>query len=272
MPEWHDGAGEVARAAGYPARTVTRLGEGQDNVAFEVDGELIVRFSKVPHPGRLDREARLLDVVAQVSPLPVPTPVFVDAARGCLAYRKLPGTPLLDRPWPERSGCAGPLNHLLDVLHAVPLERFAGLVEDDDQPADEWLSEAADFYAEVAGIIPANFRVRVEAFLVAAPPTTGYDLVFSHNDLGAEHVLVDDAGAVTGILDWSDAAFVDPAYDFGLLLRDLGPVAIRSRAEVAERALFYARCSVLEDLAYGVDRYVRNGLAALDWLFPTLPG
>jgi hypothetical protein len=35
---------------------------------------------------------------------------------------------------------------------------------------------------------------------------------------GIEHVLVDqDTFAVTGVLDWTDAALVDPAYDFGPL-------------------------------------------------------
>jgi hypothetical protein len=36
--------------------------------------------------------------------------------------------------------------------------------------------------------------------------------------------------------------------------------------------VFYARCSVLEDLAYGIeterDRYVENSRAAMEWLFP----
>jgi aminoglycoside phosphotransferase (APT) family kinase protein len=42
--------------------------------------------------------------------------------------------------------------------------------------------------------------------------------VFSHNDLGIEHVLIDPGTwTVTGIIDWSDAAIVDPAIDFGLL-------------------------------------------------------
>ncbi len=56
-------------------------------------------------------------------------------------------------------------------------------------------------------------------------------------------MLVDpDTWEVTGIIDWSDAAIVDPAYDFGLLYRDLGPRA-RRRA------------------------YVDKSLAALEWLF-----
>jgi hypothetical protein len=40
-------------------------------------------------------EARLLDEIAGALPVAVPEIVFVDDEPGCLAYRKLPGTPLL---------------------------------------------------------------------------------------------------------------------------------------------------------------------------------
>lgn len=47
----------------------------------------------------------------------------------------------------------------------------------------------------------------VEAFLYASPPGGGYALVFSHNGLGIEHVLVDPVTwRVTGVIDWGDAA------------------------------------------------------------------
>jgi aminoglycoside phosphotransferase (APT) family kinase protein len=127
-------------------------------------------------------------------------------------------------------------------------------------------------------------RRHVETFLDAPPPRDGYAPAFSHNDLGIEHVLIDPVTwRVTGIIDWSDAAIVDPAYDFGLLYRDLGPAALRVAvgryrtdandvAALRERAVFYARCSVFEDLAYGLgtgrDKYVNKCLAALAWLFP----
>src|SRR5215211_4430951 len=87
--------------------SVVPVGEGGDHLAYEVDGELIVRFGKEPDPAAraagVDREARLLAAVAAISPLPVPEPVFTAAEQGCLAYRKLPGVPLLDLPLPPRS-------------------------------------------------------------------------------------------------------------------------------------------------------------------------
>jgi hypothetical protein len=49
----------TAVAAGMPdyrVDSVTVLGEGLDNVAYEVNGELIARFSRAPDPERLARD------------------------------------------------------------------------------------------------------------------------------------------------------------------------------------------------------------------------
>jgi hypothetical protein len=74
---------------------VVPCGEGQDNVAFDVDGALIVRFREAANDATraalVTAEARLLDEIAGALPVAVPEIVFVDAEHGCLAYRKLPG-------------------------------------------------------------------------------------------------------------------------------------------------------------------------------------
>ncbi|WP_155373889.1 phosphotransferase family protein [Catellatospora vulcania] len=282
----------AAHLPGYRIGSVVELGAGLDNVAYEVDGALVVRFSREPDPRRraalVEHEARLLTAVAGVCPLPVPEPLFTATELGCLAYAKLPGVPLSELARPGRSAhgvsIAVELGELLAALHAGPADRWAGLVDTDGQPPAQWLGEAGELYRAVVGHVPVGCRRAVEAFLDAPPPPAGHGLVFSHNDLGIEHVLVDPARwAVTGVIDWSDAALVDPAYDFGLLYRDLGPAALRAAlgrypaedaevAALAERAVFYARCSVFEDLAYGVDTgrtgYLDRAVGAMAWLFP----
>jgi aminoglycoside phosphotransferase (APT) family kinase protein len=274
-------AGERVRALlaahlpGYQVESLTRLGAGLDNVAYDVNGDLIVRFGT---GANADREARLLTTVGNLSPLPVPVPRFTDA--GCLAYPKLPGVPLLDATGVDGVPVAAALGGLLAALHAAPIERMAKLVETDDLPVDEWRREARETYSSVSANVPSAYRRRVEAFLETPAPEDPHTLAFSHNDLGIEHVLVDPlSGEITGVIDWSDAAIVDPAYDFGLIHRDLGPVALDAALTaygtapegLRVRALFYARCSVFEDLAYGLEtsreRYVVKSLVALEWLF-----
>ncbi|WIM93291.1 aminoglycoside phosphotransferase family protein [Actinoplanes oblitus] len=258
----------------YEIDSVVPLGDGLDNYAFEINGHLIVRVRRSHDPEGTAREAGILAAVAAVATVAVPSPAFVLPERSCLAYYKLPGVPLLELPQGFRMAHAEPivavLGELLAALHAV---RPAGALPD-EEPLGEWLREAAALYPAVAAHVPEVYRERIEVFLRAEPPIDDHQLVFSHNDLGIEHVLADDSGKVTGVIDWADAALVDPACDHGRLYRDLGPAALcATDRRLTERAVFYARCGVLEDLAYGVEtekfRYVEKSLTALEWLFPS---
>jgi len=272
------------RLDGYQAQTVVILGEGQENVAYEVNSEIVVRISKQADPAAVvDGEARLLEIVGRVSTLPIPRPLF--AADGVLAYRKLIGTPLLDLPTDRRRRHAvrigGVLGGFLAEIQSIAVDLVTDLVPADNDPLAEWMADARQSFAEAGHHLPARHRPQVETFLNTDPAAEPLpELVFSHNDLGIEHVLVDPAGGtVTGIIDFSDAALVDPAYDFGLILRDLGPEAFDAAVQAAQqggpnfrtRALLYARCSVLEDLQYGLatdhPAYVDKSLVSLDWLF-----
>ncbi|WP_221447198.1 phosphotransferase [Saccharothrix violaceirubra] len=249
-------------AANLPDLAVTSvvpLGEGLDNVAFEVDGSLVVRFRK---DGDVAAEAAVLRAVAAVSPVAVPVPVFASGDR--MAYRKLPGVPPAEVDVPP-PGVLDTLIGFLRVIQALEVD----VPVDVDDPA-ELLAEAAGRL----GYVPAAYRADVTAFLAAPPPGRDHPVAFSHNDIGHEHVLVAD-GAVSGVIDWTDAAVVDPAYDHGLLFRDLGPAALAATpADLRERAVFHARCALLEDLAYGtehgIDLYVRKSLASLRWVFSPL--
>jgi aminoglycoside phosphotransferase (APT) family kinase protein len=278
----------VAHLPDYHVDSVVLLGEGLENIAYIVNDELVVRFSKESDPEqravRLRREASVLAAVADVVPVAVPKPRFVAVEQGCLAYFKIPGVPLLSLPrhqWSAHApSLAAVLGRVLSVIHALPTD----LLETDAQPPEGWRHDAAETYRKVVAHVPVKHRPAVEAFLATSPPDDGYPLAFAHNDLGIEHVLVDPGtSVVTGIIDWSDAALADAAYDFGLLYRDLGPRALDAalgnyrtdlddHEHLRQRAVFYARCSVFEDLAHGIekpdDRYVQNSIAAMEWLFP----
>jgi aminoglycoside phosphotransferase (APT) family kinase protein len=268
----------------YEVRSVSRLDAGLDNVAFEVNGELIVRLSQEDDLARrgaaISREAQLLALVAELSTLPVPEPVFTDVVAGAIAYRKLPGQPLLGISVQDPVRLAPQLGEFLSHLHQVALERVAALVERDDYPLAGWLREASSTYQEIARQLPTRSQRIIEDFLNDSTPPEPDAAVFCHNDLGAEHILVDDgARSITGVIDWSDAAIADPAHDLALIYRDLGPDAFdrllahyeRPVADAdRERAVFYARCRLLEDIAYGLHAGARRYLeAALDNLSHT---
>jgi aminoglycoside phosphotransferase (APT) family kinase protein len=267
---------------GYEVQSVAGMGEGLDNVAYEVNGELIVRESKEADPAirseSTRREADLLAVVNELSPLPVPDPVFVDVDAGVLAYVKLPGLPLIDHPVPEPALLAPALGAFLGGLHSAPLKEVENLVGRDPYPLSAWREDAERDYRQIAERVPAVARRSVEDFLGRTPPVEPNVTVFCHNDLGVEHVLVDiEANVVTGVIDWTDAAITDPARDLALIYRDLGPEIFDLTLahyeqhfddDHRDRAVFYARCMLLEDLAYGLNtpgasRYAEAGLTHL---------
>ena len=272
---------EVLTGHGLAGRVVERLGGGLDHATFLVDGELVVRLVREETDrARVVPEARLLTAVAGAVTLPVPEPLVVDEERGCLVYRRLPGRPALGLPGiaDHAAALGAALGRFLADLHRLPTD----LAEPDDTPLTEWLDEARALYPQVQVHVPPRHRAAVEAFLAAPPPTDGATPVLTHNDLGAEHVLVDDAWQVTGVIDWGDAAVTDAARDLGLLLRDLGPLGLDAAlsaygpgidAADLERAAFHARCATLADLAYGLGSgltdYTAQALTALHRLFPS---
>ncbi|WP_158220990.1 phosphotransferase family protein [Kineosporia sp. R_H_3] len=266
MESPQDGLRERAAAAvrrvepGATARSLDVLGSGLDHTAFR-HGDLVVRVGAFPA-----WEPALLVLLRERLGWPAPVPRHVED--GAMVLDLLPGEPLLGRRPP--AGLAAGLAALLTDLHAADgglLEEFEALLPDDDAEPGEWLDGLdgpADLLAVVRRDVPPAAPVRVPV----------------HNDLGAEHLLV-EGDRLTGVLDWSDAALADPAVDVSRLLRDLGPgfvagLMARYRGPVDpgfdDRVLFYARCAALEDLAFGAEtgrrEYVENAVRAVGWLFP----
>lgn len=241
---------------------VCELGHGLDNAAF-VAGDLVLRVAE----GRsVIREARLLEVVAQRVSVPVPIPRFVDEDAGILAYPLIPGRPLLGRsPSP---GLAHRLGRFLRELHAIDTAAVDDLVPIEDANPSEWL-ENLDGPSELVSLVHASV------------PVPARQRVLAHADLGAEHILEQD-GALTGVIDWSDAAITDLALDLARLYRDFGPeflsAALDAYGDLGEgdeamtRITFFARCAALEDLAfghkYGRAEYTQAAERSLAWLFP----
>lgn len=262
------------------------LGQGTDHVAVEVEGELVARLPVASDGGGelvagVEREVRVLGVVGELSPVAVPVVVAADPGRGVIVTRKVSGVSLLGRSLAVDDRVVEQLAALIVALHCGPVDGF----EVDDYPLDRYLADAADARPDVDPWLSAEQRRRVDDFLAQPPPPepdpAGF--VLSHNDLGAEHLLVDAAGTrLTGVIDWSDAAVTDPARDLGKVHRDLGPAAtatiLRALGHTADadddlrrRIVFHARCALLEDLAHattaGAPEYAHAALASFPHTF-----
>jgi aminoglycoside phosphotransferase (APT) family kinase protein len=274
-------AARLARPLVGDVAAVTREGAGWDHVAWRVDAAdgtaWIVRAASLLDPGDTDvgdvglevavmqaARRRLGDLVADA--------VVLDATLGCMAYPRLAGVPLQQLlaagavPEGELRRLAGEIGGLVAAIGAIGPGGVDAAVPVDDDTFGSWFAELPAFVAEIGDLLSPGERAAVDRFVATEPPAdvTAAERVLAHNDLGAEHVLVDPATlAITGVIDWSDAAVADPAAEVGRLLRDIGAAQVdavldgigargAARAGLVVRGWCYARCLVLEDLAYAV--------------------
>src|SRR5947209_8677538 len=84
---------EAEHLPNYSIKSLALIGEGWDNSAYELNGELILRASKETDAAEREpymrREAGILSLVRNISPVAVPEPLFVDIGRGAMAYFKV---------------------------------------------------------------------------------------------------------------------------------------------------------------------------------------
>lgn len=266
-----------ARHALWPEdAAVVTLARGGENTTFAV-ADCVVRINDDREA--VDREVALLRALAEATSLATPVPLVHDAGNGLIVYRTLPGEPLLRRPQRGASGVAAALTQLLAALRALPV---AQQLPRDDHPNDAWHDDAVENFRAVQAHFEPRHAAAIASFL-SDPPPPSRDLVApQHNDLGAEHLLANPAGAVTGVIDWTDAARADPARDLGLIYRDLGSdVAFAIAAgldgpltdDERARIRFHARCKWLDDFRFAVDEpetraaYLANCLWTFDHTF-----
>lgn len=262
------------------------IGGGVDNAVFTWHDVIVrIRLDAVDTLA-VDHEAELLGIVAGVSPVPVPEVVLVEPSFGAIAVRRLVGTSMLDRPAGDSRRVAEQVAAMIDALAGVDPAALPAWVPVDDDPPGAYLTEVVALVERIADhladrLTPAQHTL-LDRFLTSSPPPAApaTELRLAHDDLGAEHILVaDDGVTVAGVIDWTDAAIADPAHDLGRLCRDLGrDVVERSiarpsavSADVMQRAVFHARCALIEDLAFGIEsdraRYSDAALASFERTF-----
>ncbi|WP_246122060.1 phosphotransferase [Actinoallomurus bryophytorum] len=280
-PEHTVSAAEAAVliGAGFPrlrGAPVDELATGWDNTVFLVGGDWIFRFPRrsVALPG-VRREIELLPRLAPRLPLPVPVPELVGDPSPSYPWpfwgaRHIPGRELAEsgRPDDDRAAAAADLGAFLRALHELrppagtdlprdPIgrgepsvhapkarERLARLVRDgrwEPDPAVERLLEAGD-------------RIK---------PYTG-PVSICHGDLHIRHLLVNDDGRATGVIDWGDLCMADRSVDLSLayggftgpartaLLSAYGPVG--AEREIRARVLAVFLCAALAEYAAGTGR------------------
>jgi aminoglycoside phosphotransferase (APT) family kinase protein len=267
---------------------VAELGEGCDSVAFEINASIVFRFPKRADVAeQLINESRILSALAPTSPLPLPAFQFFGRASAAhplpfVGYQKIPGQPAIyiDATHTPPLHLAPAIGRFLSWLHAYPVRdaEACGVPRaSPDAVLNEAGADALDDLDAVAEIAPGAPLDAVRTYLRVTPPRSDASLVLVHNDLAAEHVLVDERGMqATGVIDWSDIAVGDAAVDVAGMFHwggeafaaaVLGSYSGRADPAFRTRARYLAVCRAIGDIVFGREfqrpEYIRAGLRAL---------
>ncbi len=238
-----------------------------------VDRAWVVRFPRraVAVAG-LEREVRVLGILARRLPLPVPLAEFIGRPGAGYPWpywgaRLLPGRELADARLPEadRTPLAAGVGDFLRQLHNPALVDLVGELPVDPlrraEPgcragaAADWLDRLVR--AKVWAGDERVVRLLDRADGAASPQGK---LAVVHGDLHLRHVLVGSDGQASGVIDWGDVCLADPAVDLSIAYAAFsGPARaallaaygspVGADRELAARVLAVFLCAALADYA-----------------------
>lgn len=226
-----------AQCPQWASLSLTRLGEGWDNVMFRLGAELTVRLPRRAVSAHLVAHEHKWLPHLPALPLAVPTPVFTGAPRA--EYPWVWGIQRFVAGSPARHGkvaaelAASPLAACLRALHVeapagVPRNPYRGVA----------LSERDERSRQ--SIVAADEQVLLQLWEAArrqpiwsSPPT------WVHGDFHPGNLLVNE-GVLSGVIDWGDLNAGDPACDLAVawMMLDTDARATFRRAYGADDALW----------------------------------
>jgi aminoglycoside phosphotransferase (APT) family kinase protein len=261
------------------------LGQGWDMTVWLVDDQWVFRFPRrqMVIPG-LENEIAYLPQLASCLPLPIPNPTHLGEPSAEYRWpfygaRFLPGRELAEAELDDaaRIALAGPLGEFLRALHASGLD--AELPVDPVRRADMTfrVPKTRERLVELEGLglwqAPQEAHDVIDAAVELAPP--GPTAVV-HGDLHLRHLLVDEGGQPTAVIDWIDLSRNNRGVDLVLYWSVLPPQGRRVFREaygpIADDELLTARilslflCGTLAVYAHheGMPALKREALAGLD--------
>jgi aminoglycoside 2''-phosphotransferase len=268
---------EAARAAllrsspDLGSRSVRVLPGGWDFLALEVDRRWVFRFPVRPSSEeQIRREFALLPLLARHVGVPVPDYLFRHEPDRSFRHR-FGGYPKLGGVRVDRAGLSPralartgrELGEALTGLHAISRARAvaAGLpYRTSSEVRRAFLGWGTRVRSEVRPFLDPSSRERLDTLFdgLTRPGILSFRPAVIHNDLLPAHVLVAArTGAITGLIDWGDIEFGDPAFDFGVMgqLPHLGPAMYRGYdgridPHFRERADAYGRLAPAHGVLY----------------------
>ena len=206
------------------------LGVGWDNTAYRVGADTVFRFPRRQSAATLlERESRILPLLAPHLPAPIPAPRFVGTPTPTfpypfVGYPFLPGALASDVPLPDeaRAALAAPLGAFLRALHGIAIDAATRAWAPGDEIArTDSVGRAPMVIARLRGnaaMLGESEITRLVALVerLATTPPWAASPRWVHGDLYPRHLLLDGARRFVGVIDWGDVHLGDPALDLSL--------------------------------------------------------
>lgn len=212
-------AQRAVRACGLAGDDVRIVAAGWDNTIVRVDGDWVFRFPRrsIALPG-IDREISLLPQLAPRLSLPIPVPehvgVYGDPPWRFWGARHLPGTELAVTSDVDEVAVAVAIGRFLAELHSLPADPELPVDPFGRADAASRAIRARDVLAELAELNSEDVDSVLSDGESAGPPPT--ETVLSHGDLYSRHVLVDEDGQASGVIDWGDLCAAPRSVDLSI--------------------------------------------------------
>ncbi|HEY1175384.1 MAG TPA: aminoglycoside phosphotransferase family protein [Phytomonospora sp.] len=250
----------------------TPIHGGWASWTFDVGGDRILRVARNDEIAAAHRrEERLLPELARHLDFAVPVPETVGefGEHTYMLYPRLPGRAIRvgDR--------VGEVAGMLRELHSFPADRAAVLLGCRvDGWRGEYTADRAWIESDVMPRLAPGLRAVVaKRYDEAVDGLTGFTPVLVHRDLGTEHILCDEDGSPTALIDFETALVGDPTIDFVGLWVTFGEEVTRGLiAEYGgqvsyDRLRFYVWMGAVHAIRYGVqegdDALVDDAVAGL---------
>jgi aminoglycoside phosphotransferase (APT) family kinase protein len=215
---------EERLARAFPELRVAPLRElatGFHSVAVETADGVVFRIPRYEGTANgHSMELRVLPVIAEHLPVPIPNPEWriepgrEDFPLGAIGYRKLSGCSPDSGSETLAAGLAG----FLAALHSFPLDEAEAL------GLEAWIDTRAGLLRHRDQVMPALAELlepdelaRIADWwdtLLSGGELERFDPALRHGDPWFGNLLVDDSGALSGVLDWEGLEIGDPAADF----------------------------------------------------------
>jgi len=208
--------------------------EGLVNDVFIINDEWVFRFPKGETWQRelQANEIKVLNLVRTHTDMRVP--IFEIQAEDCVAYKLIPGQPLLrntifSAPQAAQDRMAEQLGAFLYRLHNIPqadLVRANIAQSDTNRDRAVFLKLYQDVQNELFPIMLEHTRAWVHQHfrpILENEDFLNYEPALMNGDLAPYHILY-DAGAqeIAGMIDFGTAGIGDPAVDFSCIIDNYG--------------------------------------------------